>query len=176
MSFIEKLVKIYKMRDEAHDIKFATEESACFDICAFIDYQASVKSFNKNNEEVTKLVIQESDGRNFIEIPSEWRVLVPTGLIFDIPKNHCMKVYPRSGLSTKKGLNLINSVGIIDSDYTEQLFIPLYNNSQERLKIYNGDRIAQGQISILENMQYEYTTERPIRKSDRNGGFGSTGV
>lgn len=103
-------------------------------------------------------------------------MLIPTGLILDIPKNYCVKIYPRSGLSSKKGLNLINCVGIIDSDYVEELMIPVYNNSQERVRIYSGDRIAQGELVVQHQAEFSYLTERPKRKSDRNGGFGSTGV
>ena len=114
--------------------------------------------------------------RNYIDIPSEWRVLIPTGLIFDIPENHSVRVYPRSGLSSKRGLNLINCVGIIDEDYVEEVFVPVYNNSQEKLRIFNGDRIAQAVLVFNQRAIINYTNERPSRKSDRDGGFGSTGI
>ena len=58
----------------------------------------------------------------------------------------------------------------------EQLFIPVYNNSQERLRIYSGDRIAQGELVYQPQASISYINERPNRKSDRNGGFGSTGT
>ena len=73
-------------------------------------------------------------------------------------------------------MNLINCVGIIDSDYVEQIYIPIYNNSQERVKIYNGDRIAQGEMVFNSRTILNYTSERPSQKGNRSGGFGSTGV
>ena len=169
-------LKIYKMNSDVPDINYATKNSACFDIAAYFHYQYSFKSYSKDNKEIVVLGSQDSDGKHYIDIPSEWRLLVPTGMILDIPHQHCVKIYPRSGLSLKKGLNLINCVGIIDSDYVEQLYIPMYNNSQERLRIYSGERIAQGELVYNPQANISYIDKRPNRKSDRDGGFGSTGI
>lgn len=169
-------LKIYKMHQDTPDVKYGTKNSACFDIAAHFHYQNSFQAFSTDNKNITILGSQDEHGKHFVEIPPEWRMLIPTGLILDIPENHCVKIYPRSGLSTKKGLNLINSVGIIDSDYVQQLMIPLYNNSQERLRIYSGDRIAQGELVQQMQANITYIEERPTTKTDRSGGFGSTGV
>jgi len=169
-------LNIYKMHSDASDLKYATTNSACFDISAHFHYQNSFKTYSKDNKEITILGVQDEHGKAYVEVPGEWRILIPTGLILDIPKEHCVKIYPRSGISTKKGLNLINCVGIIDADYIEQLMIPVYNNSQERLRIYSGDRIAQGELVRQEQAEIQYISERPESKSNRNGGFGSTGV
>lgn len=169
-------LKIYKFYPDAPSPKYATASAACFDLAAFIHYQAAIKTYTTNNEEMTMLAVQESDGKTYIDLPGHWRALIPTGLVFDIPENYCVRVYPRSGISTKQGLNLINCVGIIDSDYVQQVFIPVYNNSQNRIKIFNGDRIAQAEMVKVEQTQLVFTTERPVQKTDRTGGFGSTGV
>ena len=169
-------LKIYKLHSTVPDVKYATQNSACFDVSAYFHYQYSFKTFSKDNKEIVVLGSQDSDGKHYIDIPPEWRLLVPTGLILDIPEQHCVKIYPRSGLSSKKGLNLINCVGIIDSDYVEQLFIPLYNNSQERVRIYSGDRIAQGELCPIIKANFDYIATRPEKKTNRNGGFGSTGI
>lgn len=170
---------IYKNRTYAIEIpepKYGSEQAACFDLSAAIGYGTAITAYTKTNQKLDILASQEND-KNYVDIPSEWRVLIPTGLIFDIPENHMMKVYPRSGLSTKFGLNLINSVGIIDSDYTNELFIPIYNNSQEKVRVFHGDRIAQGEIvQCGPRVNFSYIDERPQRKGDREGGFGSTGV
>jgi dUTP pyrophosphatase len=164
------------MYPDVADVKYGTMNSACFDIAAYFYYQNSLKTYSKDNKEIIVLGVQDEHGKAYVDIPAEWRMLIPTGLILDIPENHCVKIYPRSGLSTKKGLNLINSVGIIDSDYVQQLMIPLYNNSQERLRIYSGDRIAQGELVQQMQANITYIEERPTTKTDRSGGFGSTGV
>jgi dUTP pyrophosphatase len=169
-------LKVYKKYPDVKDIDFATKNSACFDICAYIPYQQSVKAFTTTNDEVEKLAVQEPSSECFIELPPQWRALIPTGFILDIPTFHCVKIYARSGLSSKKGLNLINSTGVIDSDYVQELFIPIFNNSQQKLRISNGDRIAQGQLELMINYDIMYIVERPPIKTDRDGGFGSTGV
>lgn len=169
-------LQIYKMYSDVPDVKYATQNSACFDISAHFHYQNSFKTFSKDNKDITILGVQDESGRGYVDLPPEWRMMIPTGLILNIPNDHCVKIYPRSGLSTKKGLNLINCVGIIDSDYVEQLMIPLYNNSQERVRIYSGDRVAQGELVYQPQAELTYISERPERKSNRNGGFGSTGI
>jgi dUTP pyrophosphatase len=169
-------LKIHKLSDYVPDVKYGTQNAACFDIAAYFHYQNSFKTFSTDNKEIIVLGVQNENGKAYVDIPPEWRMLIPTGLILDIPEQHCVKIYPRSGLSTKKGLNLINCVGIIDADYVEQLFIPIHNNSQERVRIYSGDRIAQGELVYQPQAELTYISERPQRKSDRDGGFGSTGV
>ena len=110
-------LNIYKMISGVEGIKYSTTNSACFDIAAYFHYQNSFKTFSTDNREITVLGVQNEYGKAYVDLPPEWRMLIPTGLILDIPEQHCVKIYPRSGLSTKKGLNLINCVGIIDADY-----------------------------------------------------------
>lgn len=164
------------MYEDAHNPTYGSNHAACFDISAYLPYQSAVKGYSKSNDTIEMLTVQSSDGKNFIDIPPEWRILIPTGLIFDIPISCSVRLYARSGLSTKQGLNLINSVGIIDSDYVEQVFVPIYNNSLQKIRIYNGDRISQAEMVYNNRAILQYTHERPERKSDRNGGFGSTGT
>jgi len=169
-------LKYYSLDENVIPPVYSSRSSACFDLSSNIGYQTIVKAFTKMNSLLEIISSRDGENRNFIDIPSEWRVLIPTGLIFDIEENHSVRIYPRSGLSTKKGLNLINCVGIIDSDYTEEIFIPVYNNSQEKLRIYHGDRIAQAELFFNDRATIENIIEKPNRKTDRNGGFGSTGV
>lgn len=168
-------LKIFKRFSDVSGVKYGSFNAACFDMSAYITFQTSVKAYTKTNGLVEILASQDNIG-SFIDIPSEWRALIPTGIIMDIPENHSVRLFPRSGLSTKKGLNLINCVGIIDSDYTDEVFIPVYNNSQEKIRIYNEDRIAQGEMLFSPQITIEYIQERPKQKGNREGGFGSTGV
>ena len=169
-------LNIFKTKPDVSDLRYTTNGAACFDISSYLGYQGSVKAFTKSNAVVELLATQNKEGKVYIEVPSEWRVLIPTGLMMDIPENYSVRIYPRSGLSTKKGLNLINCTGIIDEDYREQLFIPLFNNSIERLRIYGGDRIAQLEVAHTIRTLVLQTSERPSKKGDRDGGFGSTGT
>ena len=104
------------------------------------------------------------------------RVLVPTGLIFDIPDGHSVRLHTRSSVSLKKGLTMPNGEGIIDSDYYHQTFVMLYNAGADEVFIEDGERIAQGEL--IKNYDYtiEETEDVPEQKTSRVGGFGSTGV
>jgi dUTP pyrophosphatase len=165
-------MKYFKLRESAKDLNYATSGSACFDISACLEYGSSIKAYTQDSQEIDILVT----GDNEIRIPNEWRVLIPTGLILDIPKNQHVKIYPRSGLSVKKGLTLANNVGIIDEDYVEELFIPIVNRSASAIIIKHRERIAQGEVCVSCFSTLLQTLERPLKKTNREGGFGSTGV
>ena len=103
------------------------------------------------------------------------RSLVPTGLIFEIPRGFELQVRPRSGLALKKGLTLINTPGTIDSDYRGELKIILVHFGKEPVLIEDQDRIAQGVVGPVYQAQFSLVKE--VQKSARGeGGFGSTGV
>jgi dUTP pyrophosphatase len=114
--------------------------------------------------------------RDAFQLPPGIRVLVPTGLIFDIPQGHVMKMFIRSSQALKKGLTMANGVGIIDSDYVEESFMMLQNMSDSMATIENGERIAQCLIEKTLRTKIAETKEKPVQKTDREGGFGSTGV
>jgi dUTP pyrophosphatase len=117
-----------------------------------------------------------SDGRVTATLHPQFRTLIPTGLIFDIPKNHVLKVHPRSGMSVKYGIGLANSTGIIDSDYVEELFVPVYNMGDTPITIYHGDRIAQALLEEVKQYTLVERKSRPEQKTERAGGLGSTGT
>ncbi len=103
------------------------------------------------------------------------RVLIPTGLILEIPSGFEGQVRPRSGLALKYGVSVLNSPGTIDSDYRGEVQVILINLGQEPFKIERGMRIAQLVIAPLINVnvcEVEHLSTT-IRGS---GGFGSTGV
>ncbi len=80
---------------------------------------------------------------------------------------------PRSGLSSKYGITLINSPGLIDSGYRGELLVPLINHSKNEYEITTSERIAQ--LVIIEAMNIDFKSSEDLDKSDRNEkGFGST--
>ncbi len=118
------------------------------------------------------------DLRAFIEQPVTLqpmeRILVPTGLFFEIPAGYEAQVRPRSGLAIKQGITCLNTPGTIDSDYRGEIKVILINLSGEQQVIRNGDRIAQVVIQKVETVQWEVA--EAISETDRNdGGFGHTG-
>lgn len=102
-------------------------------------------------------------------------VLVHTGIALEIPDGYCGKLYPRSGLSTKKGLRLANCVGVIDSDYRGEIMVAMYNDSSFVREIEVGDRIAQIIIESYTKIDGFTVVEELSETSRGDGGFGSTG-
>jgi dUTP pyrophosphatase len=79
----------------------------------------------------------------------------------------------RSGLSTKNGITLSNSVGTIDSDYRNELKVPVINLDASPYEIGLGDRIAQLIIAPYKRVELEEVEE--LEETERIGGFGSSG-
>ena len=102
------------------------------------------------------------------------RTLVPTGLKIELEHGYEAQIRPRSGLSIKHGITLINCVGTIDEDYRGEVCIPVVNLSNETYTIEPDERIAQMIIARVEQAQIEVTTELTVT-SRGAGGFGSTG-
>ena len=99
--------------------------------------------------------------------------LVNTGLAINLPEHCAGFVLPRSGLSTKYKITLINSPGLIDPGYTGELLIPLINHSDSDYEIKSGDRIAQ--LVLINTHSVDFKIVNTLPETDRSsGGFGST--
>jgi dUTP pyrophosphatase len=105
--------------------------------------------------------------------PSD-RVLVPTGLVFELPRGYEAQIRPRSGLALKHGVTVLNSPGTVDADYRGEVKVLLINLGSERFLIQRGDRIAQAVISPVTHA--EVVEIDAVEDTGRGtGGFGSTG-
>jgi dUTP pyrophosphatase len=171
------ILKYHKMYLDVNDLKFATHGSACVDVCAYFGtHERMFKVYNNKNVEMQYMAFQLFTGDKFHTIlnPGD-RALIPTGMVLDIPEGYSVRVHPRSGLSFKTGISLSNCEGVIDWDYVQQLYISVINISESEVRIDHGDRIAQLELVRLPEYSIELTTERPTVKTNRTGGFGSTG-
>ena len=102
------------------------------------------------------------------------RKLIPTGLSISIPDGYEAQVRPRSGLSIKNGITVLNSPGTIDSDYRGDIGVILINLSKESYTINPGDRMAQLVFSKYEKIEWRIVSD--LTDSNRGkSGFGSTG-
>lgn len=169
-------MKVYKVNERAELPAYATEGSAAFDVKACIKNGDRLRAFSDWNKEMPVVVKGVGSSRDAFQLPPGVRVLVPTGLIFDIPEGHVLKMYIRSSQALKKGLTMLNGVGIIDSDYVEQSYMILKNVSESMALIEHGERIAQCILEPVTQVDLELTEEKPVQKTDRDGGLGSTGV
>lgn len=104
------------------------------------------------------------------------RKLVPCGIAVAIPAGYAGFVLPRSGLAAKHGISLVNSPGLIDSNYRGEIKAVLVNlDPHEPFVIERGDRIAQLAIMRVADTTFEPCVDLP--ETDRGaGGFGSSGV
>ncbi len=109
-----------------------------------------------------------------ITLKSLERALIPTGIKIELEHGYEAQIRPRSGLSIKHGISLINCVGTIDEDYRGEVCVPVVNLSNESYTIQPQERIAQMIIAKVEQADIEVVSE--LTETARGaGGFGSTG-
>ncbi|MGD0391671.1 MAG: dUTP diphosphatase [Acidimicrobiales bacterium] len=103
------------------------------------------------------------------------RAVVPTGVALAIPPGYAGFVQPRSGLALRHGVTCLNTPGLIDSGYRDELAVLLVNTDPEApYEVHRGDRIAQLVIQRVETADFMDVDE--LGESERGlGGFGSTG-
>jgi len=103
------------------------------------------------------------------------RAIIKTGLFIALPNGYEAQVRPRSGLSAKKGITILNAPGTIDADYRGEIGVILVNLSNEDFTVNDGDRIAQ--LVIAKHEQAKWNKVEILEETERGkGGFGSTGV
>ena len=104
------------------------------------------------------------------------RALVPTGVAIALPQGTAGFIQPRSGLALKHGVTCLNTPGLIDCGYRDELKVLLVNlDPTDDFVVARGDRIAQLVIQRVERADFVVVDVLP--DSDRNtGGFGSTGI
>lgn len=101
-------------------------------------------------------------------------ILIPTGIAIEIPNSYFGMICSRSGLAAKYGIYILNSPGIIDSDYRGEIKCVLHNSSNSIFTVKNGTRIAQLIIMKYENIKF-VESETLSDTSRGFNGFGSTG-
>ena len=142
------VLKIQRLLHNVNVPEYKTEGAAGMDLCAAISEPVVLK-------------------------PLE-RKLIPTGLKIELEHGYEAQIRPRSGLSIKHGISLINCVGTIDEDYRGEVCIPIVNLSNQSYVIQPGERVAQMIIAKYEQAKIEVVTE--LTDTVRGeGGFGSTG-
>lgn len=109
-----------------------------------------------------------------IRIAPRSRALLPTGLFVAIPEGYQISLRPRSGLSIKQAVTLINAVGLIDSDYRSEIMVPVINLGLEDVYIEDGERVCQALLEPVHRIEWDEVNS--LDETERNGGFGSTGL
>ena len=142
-------LKIKKVRENAKIPTRATSGSAGMDLYACIDEPITLKKGDK--------------------------AVIPTGIAIGLDDPHYAAfIYARSGLAIKHGIGLLNSVGVIDSDYRGEICVGVIKQTDPEYTIEPFERIAQMVIARYEQAKIEVVTE--LSDTARGeGGFGSTG-
>ena len=178
-------IKVMKTASWAVLPAYATDGSGCFDL------SGAVKDYTPSG----RLEADAEDPRTLMANG----VVFDTGLKFEIPKGYAMLLYSRSGHGFKHDIRLVNSVGVIDSDYRGNVMVKLRADSLEgklqlgtmvegalghALSQYDPNavmeaptlhRIAQAMIVPIPEVTFEEATE--LSDTERGeGGFGSTGA
>lgn len=167
----------------------STQEAACYDLCAHLhgpvtteDSSPEIRSvtlYSPHNNQAAAPIEQvwvNDDPESSVLIPPRHRAIIPTGVIFDIPKGYSVRLHPRSGLSIKQGFIVANCEGVIDSDYFHEIKALMVNTSDMPIRVNHGDRICQAELVRVEPHTIEETNVRPAQRTDRVGGLGSTGL
>ena len=142
------ILKIMRLEHNKSVPEYKTEGAAGMDLCAAIPEPVTLQ-------------------------PLE-RMLIPTGLKIELEHGYEAQIRPRSGLSIKHGISLINCVGTVDEDYRGEVCVGLVNVSNEPYTIQPDERIAQMVIAKYEQADIEVVAQ--LSDTARGeGGFGSTG-
>ena len=144
-----EVLKVKKVRENAKLPTRATEGSAGLDLYACIEEPITL---NKGDKAV-----------------------IPTGIALGLDDPHYAAfIHSRSGLAIKHGIGLLNSVGVIDSDYRGEVCVGVIKQTEEAYTIQPFERIAQMVIKPVELPEIIEVEE--LDETDRGaGGFGSTG-
>lgn len=113
-------------------------------------------------------------GEDFVLVPPHKTMKIGTGLAIEIPDGYFGGVFARSGLATREGLRPANAVGVIDSDYRNELIVAIHNDTDVDRFVNNGERIAQ--LVVLPHLEVDFVEVDELSITSRGmGGFGSTG-
>lgn len=114
-------------------------------------------------------------GTEPITLTAAHQGLLPTGVAVAIPERHVGLICPRSGLSAKHGITVVNGPGIIDHGYTGEIKVCLgVVGTDNTYTVQPGERIAQ--LVITPMISPGIAVVDSLDDSARgDGGFGSTG-
>lgn len=152
--------------------EYKTKGAAGFDLTAF----KILKVYSGANE-ISAIALEKIQTdfklRGYIKLRAFERILFGTGIKVAIPEGFEMQIRPRSGISLKKGLTVLNSPGTIDSDYRGEIGVILYNSTPNLATVELNERICQGVMTKVN--QWRFDVVDTLDETERGeGGFGST--
>lgn len=142
-----------------------------------MNFDLNVQLLSENAKEPIRGT-KESAGIDFftpIDIKIEPRkdILISLDLCVEIPKGYALIMKEKSGIATKKKLDIGGSV--IDSDYRGSIHCHLFNNSDDTVFFNKGDKVCQGIIIPVWLGEVDIVDFINKNTERKDGGFGSTG-
>jgi dUTP pyrophosphatase len=158
------------LHPDAQIPKRATAGSAGYDLCAYLQARAIRCS---DGAQIWDTAANSEQGECWFVLEGGITALIPLGFKARLPLGVEAQIRPRSGTSFKKGLQIPNAPGTIDSDFPDEWMVIVRNPSQRSIRIEHGERIAQMVLARYETLTVE---PGPVAvTTSRVGGFGSTG-
>jgi len=163
-------ITVQMLHADALPPRRATEGSAGYDLHAYVRGRSIKCSDGQRTWEASPESQQSSD---VFLLQSGVSALIPLGFKARLPGGIEAQIRPRSGTSFKKGLQIPNAPGTIDSDYPDEWMVIVRNPTQAPIRIEHGERIAQMVLARYEVLPIE--SGDVAVSTNRVGGFGSTG-
>ena len=158
------------LHPDAQPPRRATEGSAGYDLCAYLR-DRTIKC--SDGQRTWQAAVSEEGDAVFFVLQRGIAALIPLGFKARLPQGIEAQIRPRSGTTFKKGLQIPNAPGTIDSDYPDEWMVIVRNPNDDAIQIQHGERIAQMVLSRYEVLVVE---AGPVGvTTSRVGGFGSTG-
>jgi len=158
------------LHTDAQPPRRATEGSAGYDLCAYvrgrtIKCSSGIRTWDAD--------AQEPETTAAFSLAPGLAALIPLGFKARLPVGIEAQIRPRSGTTFKKGLQIPNAPGTIDSDYPDEWMVIVRNPTEHPIRIEHGERIAQMVLAKYEVLEIESGSVSV--STSRVGGFGSTG-
>jgi dUTP pyrophosphatase len=163
-------ITVELLHADAQPPRRATEGSAGYDLCAYLTGR-TVKC--SDGQRTWETPTTQGDNTATFSLDVGAAVLVPLGFKARLPHGIEAQIRPRSGTSFKKGLQIPNAPGTIDSDYPDEWMVIVRNPTSAPIRIDHGERIAQMVLARYEVLDIEHGAVGIT--TTRVGGFGSTG-
>jgi dUTP pyrophosphatase len=163
-------ITVQMLHADALPPRRATEGSAGYDLHAYVRGRTIKCSDGQQTWDALPDAQQSSE---VFMLPAGISALIPLGFKARLPEGIEAQIRPRSGTSFKKGLQIPNAPGTIDSDYPDEWMVIVRNPAQTPIRIEHGERIAQMVLARYEVLPIE--SGDVAISTNRVGGFGSTG-
>lgn len=144
----------------------------------FEDFKLEIELIHQNAKFPTRGTV-DSSGLDFytpvdVIIEPNSDVLIPLGLKMRFSKGYSLIFKEKSGIATKKKLDL--GACVVDSDYRNEVMVHLVNNSNEIQEFKVGNKIVQAIVVPIWLGLPEVVSNIDENETTRKGGFSSTGI